>query len=406
MARMRFLVLMGLAGVFVIAGFSAYAEERYAPEGLLLTWQQDPLTTMTIDWNTVAERESVVQYRKDGEQDWTEATGHSFPFPYSERTVHRVEITGLEPGTRYQFRFGEDSVEYAFRTMPADISDAPLRFAVGGDTRHNQEWMERTNRQAAKFDVDFVTWGGDLAYADGREDRLYRWEEWFDAMDELITDDGRVIPVVVGIGNHEVLRGYYYNHEDYEQTDAWRERIAPYFYALFAFPGQPGYGVMDFGDYMSLVLLDTDHSNPVEGVQTEWLETVLAERQHVPHVFPNYHVPAYPSHRSYDGAVQTRVRENWVPLFEQYNIQVAFENHDHTYKRTHPIRNGEVSPDGIVYLGDGAWGVGTRAGDSKDEWYINRFASERHAIIATIQGDDRSFVVVSEHGEIIDQYPE
>lgn len=44
------------------------------------------------------------------------------------------------------------------------------------------------------------------------------------------------------------------------------------------------------------------------------------------------------------------VREHWIPLFDaQTNIQVAFENHEHTYKRTPPIRGLEVSrDDGIV----------------------------------------------------------
>ncbi len=409
------LLVLGVAVMFGGAVAAADEEERpseftddgkYDPAGMLLTWQQDPLTTMTIDWNTYEDRETAVQYRQAGDWEFSEATGETHAFPFSERTIHRVELTGLEPGTRYEFRLGDDSVTYAFRTMPENIVDQPVRFAAGGDTRHNQEWMENTNAQAARFDVDFVTWGGDLAYADGREDRLYRWEEWFEAMKQLVTKDGRVIPVLAGIGNHEVVNGYYYNHDDYEQTDEWRADIAPYFFALFAFPGQPGYGAMDFGDYLSIVLLDSDHANPIEGEQTEWLEQALQERQDVPHVFPNYHVPAYPSHRSYDGGVQTRVREQWVPLFDEYGVRVAFENHDHTYKRTHPIRGGEIAKDGIVYLGDGAWGVGTRSGDSQDEWYMNKFASVRHAIIATIHGPHQHFLVISEDGDIVDEYPE
>ncbi|MFP4191655.1 MAG: hypothetical protein ACLFU6_06240 [Candidatus Hydrogenedentota bacterium] len=150
-------------------------------------------------------------------------------------------------------------------------------------------------------------------------------------------------------------------------------------------------------------LLLTWQQDPLTTMTIDWRS--YEERDSVPHVFPNYHVPAYPSHRSYDGGVQTQVRENWVPLFEGNNIQVAFENHDHAYKRTYPIRDGEISSDGIVYLGDGAWGVGTRSGDSQDEWYMDQFASERHAIIATIHGAHRKFVMVNEHGEIIDEYP-
>ena len=225
-------------------------------------------------------------------------------------------------------------------------------------------------------------------------------------METLVDDEDRIIPILVTTGNHEIIDGYYFNHEDFEKSDAWREANAPYFYTFFAFPGHPGFGSLDFGDYLSLLLLDTDHSHPIEGVQTEWLQAQLAERHQrgVPHIFPIYHVPAFPSHRSPDGAVSTRVRENWVPLFEEFGLELAFENHDHTYKRTRPIRGGEVDEEeGVVYIGDGAWGVITRDGDQRDAWYIQEFVSDRHAIIVTLLGDDRHVLVLSEDGEVLDE---
>ncbi len=397
--------------------------EHEEPYAIYLTWQQDPLTTMTIDWQTQPEDKAVTTLRyqiADSKCDvWMEVEAESFPFPYSDRTVHRVELKGLEPGTSYRFHAGEFNRSYSFRTMPETITEEPLVFAAGGDTRpaawtfeeHYREElglgaMEDLNRIALQYDVDFIVWAGDLAYADGREDRLYRWDWWFEAnMNSLIDDDGRVVPILVGIGNHESLTSYVYRADDYEQTDAWRLENAPYFYTLFAFPGQPGYNVMDFGDYLSLVSLDSDHTSPVIGLQTEWLESVLAERTGIPHVFPYYHVPAFPSHRSPDGGVQTRVRENWVPLFEKYGVRVAFEAHDHAYKRTYPIRDGKIDPTGITYIGDGAWGRGPRSGNSRGEWYINKFAEEYHAIITTLHGTHQHFLIVNDSGEIIDEFP-
>ena len=320
--------------------------------------------------------------------------------------IQRIELTGLEPDTRYRFRAEGYDGEYGFRTMPATL-DRPLRFAAGGDTRHRKQWMVRTNRVAMAYKPDFIVWGGDLAYADGRQDRLYRWVEWFEANDQtLIDEQGDITPILVAIGNHEVQGGYYYNHDDFEPTDPWRLSVAPYFYRLFAFPGHPGYGVMDFGDYLSIILLDSAHTNPVEGEQAEWLDGVLAERRQVPHVFPVYHVTGFPSHRNFDGRVESSIREHWVPLFERHGVQVAFENHDHTYKRTVPIRDGRPSPDGVVYIGDGAWGVGTRSvHDPAQTWYLDHAEGTRHAIIVTLHGTHRHFLVVSEDGEVIDEYP-
>lgn len=398
---------MAAAGATLAGSLTPHASDQ--PVGLLLTWQQDPTTTMTIDWHTepgqIDPDKPRVRFQAVGSDEWKTAEGDSHLFPFSDRTVHRVELTGLRPGTEYRFvPHGFERI-YRFRTMPPDLSE-PLVFATGGDTRHRQEWMERVNTVAMQYDPQFIVWGGDLAYADGREDRLYRWYEWFEAnMNTLITDDGRVVPIIAGIGNHEVNGGYYFRAEGYEPTDEGRARVAPYFYSLFAFPGQPGYGVLDFGDYLSLILPDTDHTNPIEGKQTEWLESVLAERSHMSHVIPVYHVPAFPSHRDPGGRVGSSVREHWVPLFEEHNVRIAFENHDHTYKRTHPIRNGRIDPAGIVYVGDGAWGVGVREGDSRDEWYIDQFASTRHVIIVTLDGTRQHLLVVDEDAEVIDEYP-
>ncbi len=317
----------------------------------------------------------------------------------------RVHITGLTPATAYRFRAVGAERDFGFRTMPSSL-ERPLRIAVGGDTRTRQDWMERMNHVVMRYRPDFALWGGDLAYANGVPEGLWRWEEWFDAMyNTLIDDDGFVLPIVVAIGNHEVQEGYYYNHRGFEPTDEWRQRIAPYFYQFFAFPDQPGYGVLDFGDYLSVILLDSAHTNPVEGEQTEWLEQVLKERRDVPHVFPIYHVGAYPAVRPYDGRIAVSIREHWIPLFEKYGIEVAFENHDHVYKRTHPIRGGEVHPDGIIYMGDGAWGVSTRTIPDDERWYIDYSLEIRHAVILTLQGHYRHFAVISEHGELVDEYP-
>lgn len=384
--------------------------------GLLLTWQQDPTTTMTIDWHTRVDAKArpTLCYKKVGEAEWThEVQASESRFPFAGRPIFRTELTGLEPATEYAFQVGEFGRRYTFRTMPATIDERPLIFATGGDTLAFRGMLENMNKTVLTYDPDFIAWGGDLAYADGRPDYLsqLRWQWWFDSnMQTLITEGGRVVPILVSVGNHEVQGGYYRSHADYTQTDLFRSGISPYFYSLFAFPGQPGYAALDFGDYLTLLSLDTDHTNPIGGQQTEWLAQTLAERKQrgVTHILPFYHVPAYPSHRSYEGASHKAVRDHWVPLFEEYGVRVALENHDHTYKRTHPIRAGEIVPDGegIVYIGDGAWGMITRTGESQDEWYIDQFAAEQHGIIVTLRGDRQHFLVVRHDGEILDEYGE
>ncbi|WP_252698774.1 purple acid phosphatase family protein [Natronosalvus vescus] len=398
--------------------------ERYKgrpprPEGLVgifLTWQHNPTTTMTIDWHTVRGRPSIslLRYRREDNGSWQEIGADSRPFPSTTdrssidpRTIHRAELTGLEPGTVYQFQVSGYNREYKFRTMPAEISsEKPLRFATGGDTMTDWVALKRVNEVAMKHNLDFIHWGGDLAYADADPNQVTDWFDWFSVnKDTLVTDEGRVIPILVAIGDHELIGELEtHDHVDYEQTDEYRKFMAPFFYELFAFPGQPGYNSLDFGNYLSFIILDSNCSNPVKGQQTMWLEEQLANMTERSYVFTSYHSAAFPSHKDWNKEEKVKIRDHWVPLFEEYDITFALEHGDHTYKRSKPIRELEVSEDGIQYLGDGAWGVVPRGGNNKNEWYIDQFESDRHVIIVELDGSMVDVKVINEDENIIDQF--
>lgn len=429
----------------------------FDPPALYLTWQQDPSTTMTIDWHVGGGLQvPVIWYRRASGSAagttpgsaagttsadfspealpasgadaasgaWSVAEGDARPFPFSEKTIYRVELTGLTPDTEYEFSFGAVSRVYRFRTMPSGLS-RPIRIAVGGDSMHQRDWMERTGRVARDFEPDFAIIGGDMAYEDGLPPALqanrdttrakpenYMYEWFYAYKNSMIEPDGRVIPMLVIAGNHEV-RGGYFSRDDrrtdlppYQQNDESRAQVAPYFYSAFAMPGQPGYNVLDFGSYLSILLLDSDHSNPVEGTQTQWLSETLSSREHIRHIVPVYHVPAWPSVRDFSGITSERVRQNWVPLFESHGVRIAFENHDHAWKRTYPIRAGTVDPSGVTYFGDGAWGVSTRTVHDKSDpafWYLNEAQSVRHVMLLTIDGETLQVQTWNENGEIIDE---
>lgn len=402
-------ILLSCLAAVAFPAVSSLAAAAEVPPALFLTWQQDPSTTMTIDWHSVAPASSALEYRETGADAWRGAEGASHPFPYSDRTIHRVELTGLAPGTLYEFRLAAEGRIFRFRTMPDNLVE-PLRIAVGGDVRHSQELMERTNRAAMAHDPDFIVWGGDLAYANSDPRNVYRWYEFFDAiMNTLIAEDGRVVPIVVALGNHEVFWRPRYQGENAHLPDEWgyENHDAAFFYELFAFPKRPGYAALDFGGYLSLIILNSDHGAPIEGPQTEWLAETLEARRDVTHVLPVYHVPAYPSVRDYNGWANPEIREHWVPLFERYGVRVAFEHHDHAYKRTPPIRAERIDPRGIVFLGDGAWGVGEReVHDPATTWHLARALPVRHFILVTLQGRHQHFLMIDEYGAVIDEYPE
>ena len=400
-----------LALLFV--GAVPLAAQEGQPLGLGLTWIHDPTTTMTIDWHVGDPSELPgLEFREADGVAWSAVSpDESFPFPFTDRHIHRVELTGLEPGTRYEFRFADGGEIYAFETFPADNVRTPVRLAIGGDIRHTGDQMTKMGRVAARYSPHAFVFNGDLAYADGDPRRAYRWIEWFEiTRDEFRAPDGRIIPLVVGIGNHEVWRSTRLSEDERHLEAEWglENGDAPYFMTLFPQPSGTTYRVLDVGDYLSMIILDTDHVEPVEGEQTEWLARTLAERSHVAHVIPFYHVPAYPSVRRFDGGTNIRVRELWSPLFEAHGLRLAFEAHDHIYKRTVPIREGREHPGGVVYLGDGSWGVTPREiGRDQDDpaWFLKRAAEVRHAQILTLHGPLAHVLMVDEDDRIIDEFP-
>ncbi len=353
------------------------------PDGAVAATQVPPTL------GAIAPRPRTLQWSARGDEAWTDAVTTVTPFigPFNW-FVHRVELTGLTPDSTYRLRvLGDEGGEVMhFLTAPA-THDRPLRFVIGGDVGVGERPVG-THQAAAAADPLFAIIGGDLSYADGVkvERKIQYLREWHQHMRG---PDNRLIPHVATIGNHEVRGGYHGTTQH-----------APFFYSLFA--TRP-YSTLDLGDYLSIVLLDSDHTASITGEQTTWLEQTLASRRHVPHVFPVYHVPAYPSYRPFDGEVSRRVREHWVPLFEQYGIRMAFENHDHTYKRTHPLRGGQIdAAQGILYLGDGAWGIGTRTPDPS-RWYLQKTEAVDHCMLVVLDGGERRVTVLGHGGAVIDE---
>ena len=374
--------------------------------GPWLTWKSDPTNTMVVSWLTGAEGSPVaLQWRRTGAGEWRSASGGSLPFPNTTLFLQRVELTGLDPGAVYEFRTGEEAPARKFRTLPARLAE-PLTFVEGGDVYQDQAAVDRVNKLAASFSPAFAVMGGDLAYDNGAPEAATRWVRFLRSIgDNLVTSDGFHIPVLVAIGNHEVRRGGQTRIDPAAMPAdaAARTSLAPCLFAAFPFPGERGYGVLDAGDYLSLLMLDTNHLNTVGGAQAEWLGKQLAARAAVPHLFPIYHVPAYPSVRDPNDPVNVAVRTHWLPLFEKSGVKLAFEHHDHAFKVTYPIKDGRRDPDGIVFLGDGAWGVPPRTEVRKlDEiWYLKDARAVNHIHVVTIAPGSRDVRSVDDQGREI-----
>ena len=391
-------VLLGADDTTVVAPFQ--------PDTLFLTWPGDPTTTMTVQWvvepDATADATVFYQPASRGFFDtsapkWSEAKPTAKPFPLTELTNFRAELTGLSPGTEYRFKIGKNSPTYKFRTMPAKATN-DFTFISGGDAGVNPHVIEN-NKQAAKQDPYFAVVGGDLAYDNGTSSKTYL--AWLrDYSKHMVDTKGRLIPMVVCIGNHEVKGGYNKTRAD-----------APFFFAHFdGLFRDTSFGVLDFGDYLSLVLMDTGHVSKIGGDQTDWLDKTLAARTERDHLIVVNHVPCYPSFRPAEAPAGSvgkagtgeEQRKNWVPLFEKHNVDLVLEHHDHTFKRTHALKGGLKDKNGIVYLGDGSWGKLRNASKAEERSYIAHASTSYHITVHRLEGDKRFHMALEEGGKIVD----
>ncbi len=340
-----------------------------------LSWYGDPCTTMAVQWHTPAGETSDEIFLQSLDDGWYSYEGTHAPLEHLQ--VHTVRLENLDPDTLYSFRIGSSPTVYKFRTAPA-VLDQPIRFVIGGDVYATSKLFRKMNQAVVQNDPLFAVLGGDIAYAlhiNPLRLKTYPLRRWLsflsDWTEQMRTADNRLIPFLLVPGNHDIASDNY-----------------DLFFSLFAYPQKQLYRALDFGKYLSLILLDTGHFQPIEGRQTLWLDQALSSRTDIPFRFAVYHMAAYPSHYPYQDPIPKKIRSLWTPLFEKHKILGAFEHHNHVFKRTYPIKANRIDPSGIIYFGDGSWGGSPRK--VLDMWYLAKKARKNSVYVLEVSPSSAS----------------
>ena len=395
---------------------------------IYLEWVDNPLETMVINWIEEAGASRTVEYRKRGStDDWESKSASVSSLPNTSLRRYSEKITGLTPGTSYEFRIDGISGTRFFRTAPASIEE-PIRFIVGGDiteTRGDSEQrdelrevFESVTDIAAEYNPLFVVVGGDWVHHPN--DDYPEPEDWFYLLgtwtEKLVTEEGGYfIPVFGSAGNHEV--------PDYGSSP----EDAIFYHGFLSYPQEQwgeerGYGVVDFSDYLSIITLDTNLMHSVRS-QNNWLRNTLQDRRNVSHVYPVYHVPGWPTARTMrDGTgLVDDIRNEWHPYFRNNNIRLVFEHHDHSFKRTYPFRCTTPinnPPDctvdeenGVIYTGGGTWGSLVRDlhpnfTSGGDQWVHEVNELENNFVLMEISERRRTLRAVSLSRGVVDTFDE
>jgi hypothetical protein len=272
---------------------------------------------------------------------------------------HEVSLTKLKPDTLYYYQVIEgdssSSELLTFRTEPNPGTEK-ISFTIQGDSRSNPSQCKKIfDAMIPQTMNGFCLSLGDLA-GRGEDNKTDYWQShFFVPAKEFV---GRICLYPV-IGNHEVydeksFPGYVYPKK---YQEIWS--LPP------SSSGSKCYYSFDKGD-IHFTCVDVFWSSYTIGSeQYNWLEKDLRDT-HKRWKIVFMHTGPYISQNSTStGTMSTR--NNLVPLFEKYYIDMVCYGHYHIYQRN--IVNG------ITYLVQGAGGASIGNADNSQP-YVQNFANE------------------------------
>jgi 3',5'-cyclic AMP phosphodiesterase CpdA len=271
-------------------------------------------------------------------------------------------------------------VSGSFTTAPGQ--PGPFTFTAFGDQGVSYDAVATTNLILAQ-NPTFHLHAGDISYAESGGDGLltdvYDPRAWDSFFVETASTASQV-PWMASLGNHEM--------EPWYSPDGYGADVD-----RLDFPGNgpsvcPGTYVFTFGNaaFISLDPNDVSYEIPANlgysgGQQTAWLATTLAglrQNPQIDFIIVFFHHCAYctcTTHGSEGG-----VRQYWTPLFDQYQVDLVVNGHNHIYERTDPIKGGSpttnapigatITPasQGTTYVTAGAAGKSLYAFSATDSY--------------------------------------
>ena len=335
--------------------------------GLHLTFGTDPSREMTVSWSTAASVSNPrVRYGTPeggfGQEVRAETATYIDGESKIESYIHHARLTGLSPNSTYLYAALADGVvpdAGTFETAP--VGRVPFTFTSFGDQCvPTSSWASASGTYSAELTtlaapsagdvVDaieqvrplFHLINGDLSYANLSVDRVRTWNDFFTNNER----SARKRPWMPAPGNHENELG-----NGTLGFDAFRTRFAvpsngsADFEGLwYAFTVGSVRVVVVANDDVALQDAGDSYVNGYsQGQQKAWLEKQLAaarKSKEIDWVVVCMHQVIISSANA-NGA-DIGVRENWGPLFDQYEVDLVVCGHEHDYERSYAVR-GTVS---------------------------------------------------------------
>ncbi|WP_329243457.1 metallophosphoesterase family protein [Streptomyces canus] len=385
------------------AGTESVDGALVAPFGRHLAYGTDARTEMTVSWQVpVAVKKPFIRI---GARPWDlsrkiEAEVRTLYTPagvgasgdHTQYYLH-ARLSRLRPGQTYYYGVGHQGFDPAephltgtlgtFTTAPAHKK--PFTFTAFGDQGVSYHGLANDSLLLGQNPA-FHLHAGDIAYADpagqgksadtGFDSRV--WDQFL-AQTESVA---KSVPWMVSYGNHDMEAWYSPNGYGGEE-------------ARFTLPDNgpdkahlPGVYSFVHGNTAIISLDPNDVSFEIPanlgisgGTQTTWFEGQLKKyraAKDIDFIIVFFHHCAYCTSTAH--ASEGGVRQEWVPLFEKYTVDLVINGHNHQYERTDVIKGDKVAKklpigetaysetEGVVYVTAGAAGRSLYAFTAPDSY--------------------------------------
>jgi 3',5'-cyclic AMP phosphodiesterase CpdA len=383
LSRRRLLAAAGIASAFATPGVAdtpgaapAAAADTPPVAGLHLQFGADAASEVTVSWHTLqpVTRPRVLLGRLDGRLDQTAAaTAATYTDAKSGQTVHayHAPLRHLRPDSLYLYAALHDGAAPEFGTFrTAPRGRAAFTFTSFGDQgtptvgkafvppagvalrpmfindNLGSPAAADTTLGVERLTPLFHLFNGDLCYANLAADRVRTWWDFWSNN----TRSARNRPWMPSPGNHENELGNgpigyraYQTYFSVPPADGQTEVTRGLWYAFTA--GSVRVVSIANDDIVYQNSGDTYVRGYSAGAQKAWLEQELAAARADPGIdwiVVCMHQVAISTADRFNGA-DLGIREEWLPLFDQYNVDLVVCGHEHHYERSHPIRGRQAN---------------------------------------------------------------
>ena len=321
----------------------------------------------------------AIEYRAKGTEEWlsVDAVKVEEPTNVADEEYFKAEITGLTPGTEYEYRVGKKdssfSQTYTFTTAPEYIDE--LSFIAIGDTQGYMwgNWTESGTEKIGHFQYThaalkeagkhvqnpaFILNTGDIVDSGYQ---AYQWKRYFKALGNYATE----VAHFATIGNHDTRNdanvqtnnnlnnyfSFYLNHPAVAEdalvmdpdvydglSDSAKVLVNNFDETIYSYSyGDAHFIVLNSGTFVNTGNYTYPDDEHFFNAQRAWLEKDLEANKDAKWTIVMLHEASY--HRS---GLNNQDRTYLTDVFEGYGVDLVIQGHSHIVTRSYPMKDGKV----------------------------------------------------------------